>query len=109
MAKHEMVSLKRTAEESKKDGDFPESPSKDFFPLSLFLNGPEIKKLGLSKFQVGEEHELVAKVKVTSVSVSENSGSKKRESITLTLIEGEVNSAHGKSSEDQAKILFDKK
>lgn len=108
MAKHNMVSLKRTAAENKKD-DKVSMSDRDPFPLSLFISGPEIKKLGLSGFKIGEEHELIAKVKVTSVSLDQSEGGKRRESVTLTLIEGEVNSDHGRSNEDSAKILFDGK
>lgn len=107
MAKHKMVSLQRTAAESKKDNsDFVGEENKPHFPLSLHLRTAEIDKLGLSGVQVGEEHELVAKVRVTSVSINQRDGSKKRESLELTLIEGEINSDHGPDPQKQAKTLF---
>lgn len=103
MAKHNMVSLKR-------------APSKDnsleikepHFPLSLFVSGPEIEKLGLGGIEIGEEHELIAQVKVTSVSVSQREGSDKHESVELTLLAGEVNSAHGQSDAEKGRKLFTK-
>ena len=104
MAKHKMSDLKRTAAESKK-GDaeavFPGSEGKPYYPLSLHVNGPEVEKLGLSGVQVGEEHDLEARVKVTSVSIDESEGSKKRESVTLTLLAGAVYSEHGESDEER--------
>lgn len=106
MAKDNMVSLqgKRGSEEIG-----AESKDEPFFPLSLWVNDPEIQKLGLQDAEVGEEHELVAKVKITSVSVDESEGSPKRTSVTLTLLEGEVNSDHGESDDARGKKLFDRK
>lgn len=87
MAQHEMTSLKRSRSENE---DEPLLEGEDFFPLSLFLSDPEIKKLGLTGVEVGQELMLAARVKVTSISVNESEDSEKRESVTLVLIEGEV-------------------
>ena len=105
MAKHNMVSLKRAP---LKGSDISEAPVESFFPLSLFVNGPEIEKLGLGGMEIGEEHELIAKVKVTSISVNEREGLTKHESVELTLLEGEVNSDHGQSDQEKGEKLFGK-
>ena len=103
MAKHRMVSLKRKP--SERDDNLLEATSdkESFFPLSLFISDPEIKKLGLQNFKVGEEHELNAKVRVRSVTIDEREGSPKNQSIELTLLEAEVNSDHRFS---QSERLF---
>lgn len=101
MAEHKMTSLKRAPSETKDVGvlaeDGPEN--KAFFPLSLFVNNPEIKKLGLADAEIGNEYMLFAKVKVTNVSVNEQEGEEKHESIGLTLLEGEVGSSGGTPAE----------
>lgn len=109
MPQHPRVSLKRKAPENKNDVFVSEEPGKDFFPLSLFVSGPEVEKLGLSGMEIGEEHELVADVKVTSVSVRDSEDGGKEESVGLTLTAGVVNSAHGGSDEERAKKIFDGK
>ena len=99
MAQHRMVSLRRKPSKT----DSVEAPTKSLFPVTLFINDPELSKLGLEDFEVGEIHELRAIVKVESVSMHEGSGGKDR-SITLALTDAEVNSAH--SEADKAKKLF---
>ena len=103
MALHNMVSLERPASKSESAVEEPQEPS---FPLSLFISGPEIEKLGLSNVKIGEEHDLIARVKVTSVSVDEREGDEKHQSVTLTLLAGEVNSDHGPDPAAQAKKMF---
>lgn len=104
MAKHQMVSLERKPSERDSDSLVEATSDKEsFFPLSLHISDIEIKKLGLQNFKVGEKHELIAKVKVRSVTVDEREGSPRNQSIELVLIEAEVNSEHRKS---QAEILF---
>ena len=103
MALHNMVSLERPASESHEVAEAPKEPS---FPLSLYVTTPEIEKLGLSKAQIGEEHDLIARVKVTSVSVDEREGDEKHESVMLTLLAGEVGSDHGSDHEVQAKKMY---
>ncbi|MCH8816090.1 MAG: hypothetical protein IH957_13560 [Chloroflexi bacterium] len=110
MAEHKMTNLQRTPAEDKKempslDGD----RKKPYFPLSLYVHGPEIAKLGLEGVQVGEEHDLVAKVKVTGVSITDREGSEKRESVDLTLVEGAIYSDHGEDAETRAKKVYDGK
>ncbi len=109
MAKHKRVNLKRKpSEDENREGlSLPHEQPEAFFPLHLYIGSPEVEKLGLSGVKVGEEHDLEAKVKVTSVSVNEDEGSERTESVTLTLLEGEVFSEHGE--EDRAKKLFDGK
>ena len=104
MAKHKMVSLERTPSE-RKDGSLLEevADKESFFPLSLHISDPEVKKLSLEGFKVGEEHELNAKVKVRSVTVDEREGSPRNQNIELVLMEGEVNSEH---PDDKAEKLF---
>lgn len=107
MAEHKMASLERKPSETKDAGLLEEATpeKKSFFPLSLHVSGPEIEKLRLSGVEVGEEHKLHAMVKVTSVSVSQRDGSEKREHVELTLLAGEIDSAHGKE-DDKAKKMF---
>lgn len=104
MAKHNMVSLKRAPSKDQDSLEVAESS----FPLSLYVNEPEIKKLGLSDFKVGEEYELIAKVKVTSVSIHEREGEKIDRHVELTLLEAEVNSDHGLSDQKKGEKLFGK-
>ena len=104
MAKHKMVSLERTASERKDGNLLAETVDEEsFFPLSLYINDPEVKKLGLENFKVGEEHELNAKVKVRSVSVNESDTAPLNTTVELVLMEGEVNSEH---PDGKAEILF---
>lgn len=105
MAEHKMVSLERKPSEREDGSLVAKSDEKDesFFPLSLHISDPEVKKLGLENFKVGEEHELNAKVKVRSVSVDEREGNPRNQSIELVLMEAEVNSQH---PGDQAETLF---
>ena len=108
MAERKMTDLKRKPSEGDDDRVVSEGEKdKAFFPLNLFISSPEVEKLGLLNAKVGEEHDLLARVKITSVSVSEDEGSEKRESVTLTLLAGEVQSERGE--EDRAKKLFDGK
>lgn len=97
-----MVSLKRTPTERKKDSDILSPSDGSFFPLTLHISDTEVDKLGLSQAQVGEKMMLTAEVKVTSVSASEREGSNKREHVTLTLMQGSVHKA-GKRTAD---VLF---
>ena len=69
MAKHKMVSLERKPSERDSNLLAETVDDESFFPLSLHISDPEIKKLGLEGFKVGEEHELNAKVKVRSVTI----------------------------------------
>ena len=101
MAKHRMVSLRRKSSKN----EAPEAAPESVFPVTLFISDPELSKLGLEDFEVGEIHELRARVKVESVSMHEGSEGKDR-SITLALTDAEVNSAH--SEADKAKKLFGK-
>ena len=104
MAEHKMVSLKRKPSEH--DGNLLEPREENLFPLTLYIDEIEIEKLDIGNLKIGEMHELRANVKVTSVSVNEHTGNKKHEkhrSITLTLIEAEVNSDH---RANQAETLF---
>ena len=103
MALHNMVSLERPASKSESAVEEPQEPS---FPLSLFIDTPEIEKLNLSNAKIGEEHDLIARVKVTSVSINENEGGEKRQSVTLTLLAGEVGSDHGSDHAARAKKMF---
>ena len=102
MAQHNMVSLERPASKSDAVAEELKEPS---FPLSLFVDTPELEKLGLQKVEIGEEHDLIARVKVTGVSVDEREGSEKHRSVTLTLLAGEVGSDHGPDPAAQAKKL----
>ena len=102
MAQHNMVSLERPASKSESAVEELEESS---FPLSLFISDPEIEKLGLSSVKIGEEHDLIARVKVTGVSVDEREGSERHQSVTLTLLAGEVGSDHGPDPAAQAKKL----
>lgn len=104
MAQHNMVSLRRP--KSEQEDEAVEVGSNEF-PLNLYVTTPELEKLGLSKAKIGEEHDLFAKIKVTSVSVDEHEGSEKHESVTLPLLEGEVGSDHGSDHASRAKKLFD--
>ena len=104
MAQHEMVDLKRKASEDDDSEIVERDKSEAFFPLSLHVGSPEVEKLGLGNAEVGEEHDFLARVRVTSVSVSEDEDSERRESVTLTLLAGEVRSGH--SDEERARKLF---
>ena len=100
-----MADLKRTPKKQKDlEAKFKEGPREDFFPLSLHVSSEEIAKLGLSGAEVGDERMLAAKVKVTSASVNQREGSTKNESMTLTLIKGEVSDI--KPVKSQAERLF---
>lgn len=102
MAKHNMTSLERKPNKEEKIQPFDEN--RPFFPLSLHVSTQEIEKLGLGDANVKDELVLIAKVRVTSVSISERDGGKKFEHMELTLIEGEVS----KPKKDAAKLLFGK-
>lgn len=108
MAQHNMIDLKRTVA----DRDVPavaiEDEDKPFFPLSLFVHTPEIVKLNLIDFEVGQEHDLNARVRVTSINIDPKSAKRKVTSMELTLIKGEVNSAHKSDPVKQAEKLFGK-
>ena len=108
MAQHQMVDLKRqpTAEEKTEAKHHGDKEPEAQFPLSLFVSEEEVKKLGLDAAEVGEEHDLVVRVRVTSVSIDEGEGGDKRVSVTLTLLAGEIRSGH--SHEERAKTLFGK-
>ncbi|KKN29917.1 hypothetical protein LCGC14_0839160 [marine sediment metagenome] len=101
-----MVDLKRvpTKEEKAKAAHHGAEVPEARFPLSVFVESPEVEKLGLGSAEVGGEHDLVARVKVTSVSIDEDEDSEKRTSVTLTLLAGEVRSGH--SNEERARKLF---
>ena len=103
-----MVDLKRvpTKEEKAKAAHHGAEVPEARYPLSVYVESPEVKKLGLGGAEVGGEHDLVARVKVTSVSIDEDEDedSEKRTSVTLTLLAGEVRSGH--SNEERARKLF---
>ncbi len=103
MAKHEMVDLKRAPLKEEQAEVAADGATEPFFPVSLHISTPEVEKLGLSDFEVGEEHDLVAKVKVTAVSIDTNEDDK-RASVTLTFLAAEVFSDHGE--DERAKKLF---
>ena len=98
MAQHRMVNLRRKLPKN----NSVDIPTESSFPVSLFITDPELSKLGLEDFQVGEIHELRAKIKVESVSVRDDGAGKDR-SITLVLTEAEGNSTHTEA--DKAKKL----
>ena len=95
MALH-MVSMKR-----KSGGDSP-FLEEDFFPHSMFLQDEEIEKLGLTGVEVGQEIVMMAMVKVTSVSVREDSDNKKFTSMDLTITEAAI----GDEEKSLAKRIF---
>ena len=77
MAKH-LPSLKR-AKTLIGNTHVEEGEEKDHFPASLYISNDEIEKMGLSGAEVGDEKMLMAKVQVTSVSISWQGGSDKCE------------------------------
>ena len=84
MAEH-LTSLKRSTSE-----DGIEVPEKDFFPHSLFLDEDDIEKLKVDDLELGDERQLVAVVRVTSISSNESERGGKRRDMTLVLTEGEI-------------------
>lgn len=98
MARHRLVSLKRT-----RDLDELASPlteDKDFFPHTLFLNEEEIEKLGIGDLEIGTERMFNTMVRVVSKSESENEDEGARRDMTLAIVKGEV------STKSRAERVF---
>ena len=99
-----MVSFERSF---KRDNTLQEAkPSDTYFPHTLYLDGKDVDALGLKEVEVGDKMVLVSKVEVSSTSISENDKGKKRHSVQLRLLEGEIE----KPSKDRkhAEKLFGK-
>lgn len=101
MPQHLKSMERKPSERDKESSILAEDKVEAFFPLSLFVDDPEIEKLGISGIDVGDERTLIATVKATSVSINESEGSEKREHVTLTIIEAAI------ESQSQAEKLFD--
>ena len=86
MTQHRTVSLERKRDETVEVVEGDES----FFPHSMFLDDEDIKKLGVADLELGDERELRAMVRVTSISSNESEDSGKSNDLTLSLIEGEI-------------------
>ncbi len=93
MAKH-LTSLKRKHSES----GAVEEDQEDFFPHSLFLDEEDIEKLGVGHLELGDERQMVAEVKVTSISSSESDEDGKRRSMKLVITEGDIMSGKSRSA-----------
>lgn len=66
-----------------------EGARKPSYP-SLYLDGEQLKRLGLSGCKVGDEHTLTAEVRVTAVSNSESEGGESYSSVTLSIVEAQL-------------------
>lgn len=78
-------------------------PAKEegYYPLSLYLGGDEIKKIGLADFRVGEEFLLECRVRVTSLSVSDNTDYGPNASMTLTILAANAEPDEKESSDTE--------
>ncbi len=97
-----MVSFERSF---KRDAEVPSKAPDTFFPHTLFLDGKEVGDLGLKDAEVGDKMVLISKVEVSSTSISENDKGKKRHSVQLRLLEGEIE----KPKSNHAEKLFGSK
>ena len=89
--------------------EIPSKPSDTFFPHTLHLDMKDVEALGLKDVEVGAKMTLISKVEVSSISIrEENDTSKKRHSVQLRLLEGEIEKPKA-SSADHAKKLFGSK
>lgn len=99
MAKHKKVSLKR---KHNSDQGPVEASDEAFFPHTLFLDDEDIEKLSVGSPELGNEFQFQATARVTSISSDEDEAEKRR-SVTLTLVEGELEKRQTKS---QAERMF---
>ncbi len=97
-----MVSLKRTPAELKEQTD-PVEYNPDVYPVSLYLSDEEVEKLKLEEAKVGDEMEMVAKVRVSSFTQRSTKEDKSHYNATLEFMEAEVKKPSGKS---KAEKLF---
>jgi len=91
----DMVSLKRTPSE---EVAVESGEREDFFPHSMFLDEDDVAALGLDGVQLGDERQMVATVRATSISSNENEQSGKRRSVTLVLTEAQMSSGKSQAS-----------
>jgi len=81
-------------------------PYEEEYTMKLHLNEKEIEKLNLASGQVGDKLDLSAKVKITSVNISDKGETDKRESMTLTFIEADVKKPDDGRGDNKAEKLF---
>lgn len=94
-----LVDLKRTREGSSGLVEPPEGP---FFPQSLFFDESEIAALGIGDLELGDERELRAVIRVTSISARDDEASGKTRNMAVVLTKGEI----GGAEKSQAERVF---
>lgn len=104
----ELVDLKRTTAEIKKDKNLFTAEEADYnrYPLSLYLGKEEIDKLGLAGKKPGDEVVLRLRVHVQGVSSSEDERGGGHNSMTLQVRAGAAEDTQPKS---QAERLYGSK
>ncbi len=109
MAK-ELVDLKRRREdpEDKEYFKAPTEPPKDYYPISMWLGKAEVDALGLASANIGDEHMMTLKVRVTGKSSNESEDGWNDKNVTLTVLEGKIGDK-GKDPDEVAAKLYDNK
>ena len=103
MADHNLKDLSRKSHNSDHEVTAPDEPR---FPVSMFLSKEEIETLGLFGAVVGDNFLMVAEVKVTAVSASENEVGGTHVDMTLTVRKAEMTPAA--SDRTLAQRLFNR-
>ena len=92
-----MVSMMRKPAKGPKTVGPADAPS---FPHSLYLDGDDIKKMGMSDAEMGEERMMMAKVRVASMSASKGAEGEHR-SMSVEFMEGAMEKMGKKPAADR--------
>ncbi len=102
-----LINLKKKYSEMQSEVASPSAPE-DYYPVSMHLGSDEVKKLGLADADVGDEFVMVARVKVSSVSMSKyGEGSESYHNVGLDIVSAEINAPKSSESELASKIFGD--
>lgn len=106
-----LVDLKRRREdpEDKEYFKAPTEPPKDYYPISMWLGKAEVDALGLASANVGDEFDMMTRVRVTGKSSNESEDGWNDKNVTLTVLSGAVDSGKGRDPDETAAKLYDNK
>jgi hypothetical protein len=78
-----------------------------YYPHNLYLDEKDVEGLKLGDAEVGQVVTLVAKAKVTSVSMNEREGASKKRRVEVTLTEAEiVRPKDNMPDQQKAKVIY---
>lgn len=98
----DMIDLKYTPKKKKNESAISSYPM-DEYPVSMWLGNDQLEQLGIKSLDVGQEMEIVAKVKVSSFSMNESTEGSYRDARLTVMALGMMPKKEDKSA---ASVLY---